>query len=307
MIHGQQEKVILSVYRNKSFTKAASELGISQPALSAAVNKIEKKLGIRIFERKQTHICPTEEGMVLIEYLKKSQLEYQVCFHKINDIIKNKNAKLTIGIPAAYANTYLPDKIVKFKKKYAESKVSIRIATLPELMDMSEEGMLDCFISTSDNLEPDFSIQKIFTEKMYLCVPKSWEINEKMRQYQIKKGVFENGNEIDWKQFSNLELITLEENQPLQKDINKFLEKEQVSVNRKMIVNQVLLGIELAAQGLGMMFCSEVALMNCHNRERLCIYPLPDYLSERNLYVAYNGKYYSSDICRGFIDILRNN
>ena len=120
MIHGQQEKVILSVYRNKSFTKAASELGISQPALSAAVNKIEKKLGIRIFERKQTPICPTEEGMVLIEYLKKSQLEYQVCFHKINDIIKNKNAKLTIGTPAAYANTYLPDKIVKFKKKYAE-------------------------------------------------------------------------------------------------------------------------------------------------------------------------------------------
>lgn len=306
MIQSQQERVILSVYRNKSFTKAASELGVSQPALSAAVNKIEKKLGIRIFERKQTPIRPTEEGMILIEYLKKTQLEYEVCFHKIDDIVKNKNQKLTIGAPAAYASTYLLDKIVKFNREYSECKLSVRIATLPELMDMSEEGMIDCFISTSDKLESDFVIQKVFTEKIYLCVPRDWKINETMKQYQIQEGISVDGNEIDWKKFSGLELISLEENQPLQKEINKFLEKQKISINSRMIVDQAVLGIELAAQGIGMMFSSEVAIMNCRNRERLCLYPLPDDVAERNLYLAYNGNYYLSDMCRGFIDILKN-
>ena len=60
------EKAILSVYRNQSFTKAAAELGISQPALSASISKIENTLGIRLFERKRTPIRPTDEGMVYI-------------------------------------------------------------------------------------------------------------------------------------------------------------------------------------------------------------------------------------------------
>lgn len=306
MIQNQQEKVILSVYRNKSFTKAASELGISQPALSAAVNKIEKKLGIRIFERKQTPIQPTEEGMVLIEYLKKTKLEYEACFHKINDIVKNKNRKLTIGAPAVYANTYLLDKIVKFNQEYSECKLSVHIATLPELMDMCDEGMIDCFISTSDELKSDFDIEKVLTEKIYLCVPRDWKINEKMKQYQVREGKTLEGSAIDWKIFSDLEMISLKENQPLQQQINKFLEKENVSINSRIVVDQVMFGIELAAKGLGMMFCSEGAIMNCRDKEQLCLYPLPNYLAERNIYVAYNNNYYLSDMCRGFIDILKN-
>lgn len=305
MISSQQERVILSVYRNKSFTKAASELGVSQPALSAAVNKIEKKLGIRIFERKQTPIQPTEEGKVLIEYLKKAQLEYEVCFHKIDDITKNKNRKLTIGAPAVYANTYLLDKIEKFNKEYSECKLSVRIATLPELMDMSEEGMIDCFISTSDKLGADFVVQKVSTEKIYLCVPRDWKINEKLKQYQVKVGTSAGGKTIDWKEISALEMISLEENQPLQKVINSFLEKEKISINSRMTVDQVVFGIELAARGLGMMFCSEKAIIGCRNQEQLCLYPLPDYAAERNIYVAYNGNYYLSDVCRKFIDTLK--
>lgn len=306
MIHNQQERVILSVYRNKSFTKAASELGISQPALSAAVNKIEKKLGIRIFERKQTPIQPTEEGMVLIEYLKKAQLDYEACFHKIDDIVKNNNRKLTIGAPAVYANTYLLDKIVKFNKEYSECKLSVHIAALPELMDMCEEGMIDCFISTSDELKPDFVIEKVLTEKIYLCVPRDWEINEKMKEYQVKLGEAANSSKIDWKEFFGLEMISLKDNQPLQKQINKFLKKEKVSTCNRIIVDQVMFGIKLAAKGIGMMFCSEGGIMNCSDKEQLCLYPLPEYLSERNIYAAYNGNYYLSDMCRGFIEILKN-
>ena len=306
MLQSQQERVILSVYRNKSFTKAASELGISQPALSAAINKIEKKMGIRIFERKQKPIQPTEEGMVLIDYLKKAHLEYESCFNKIADITQNKNRELAVGAPVMYTNTYLLDKIVKFNKKYPNCKMSVYNATLPELVDMCEEGMIDCFICTYDKVEPDLAIEKVSTERICLCVPKDWEINERMKQYQITVGEEANGNEINWKEFSGLEMISLMDNQPLQKKINLFLQKEKVSTDRRMIVNQIIFGIELAAQGLGMIFCSEDTIKNCQNREKLCIYPLPDYMAERNIYVAYNKNYYLSEMCNAFINTLKN-
>jgi len=305
-----QEKYILSTYRNKSITKAASELGISQPAMSSAINNIEKKLGFRIFERRQTPICPTEEGKVYIEYLKKHQQEYHECFQKINDMIKNKNLKLTVGTPALYASTYLPEAIARFHKQYPECRIMIKVAALPELLGMSEEGQIDCFICTSDTLDADFAAEPIMREKIYLCIPKDWPVNRKLEVCQEKLNQHMGNEEpgiasVNWKALAGQELIALDENQPLQKEIERFLSREKLCLKKKIIVNQVSVGAELAAQGLGMMFMSGEAVKGCKNQESLRLYPLPGCAGSRFIYIAYNKCRYMSQMCSHFIETLR--
>lgn len=305
-----QERYVLSTYKNKSITKAASELGISQPAMSSAINSIEKKLGFRIFERKQTPICPTEEGQVYIEYLKKHRQECRQCFQIINDMIKNKNRKLTVGTPALYASTYLPGVIARFHNQYPECRIIIKVAALPELLGMSEEGQIDCFICTSDNLDADFTAEPIMREKIYLCIPKDWPVN---RQLEVCRGNPDRqiGDEeleagpVNWKALEGQELIALDENQPLQKEIEGFLSREKLCLKTKIIVNQVSVGAELAAQGLGMMFMSGEAVKGCRNQESLRLYPLPGCAGSRLIYIAYNKCHYMSQMCSHFIETLR--
>ncbi len=310
MNFNQHEKVILSIYRNKSFTKAAAELEISQPAMSAAINKIENKIGIQIFKRRQTPIVPTEEGMIYIEYLQKFQKEYKECFSKIEDVIENRNRSLVIGAPVAYATMELPEVITNFNKKNQDCKITIRVATLPELIEMAEGGIIDCFISTSQKLDSNFAIEKVRTEKMYLCVPKDWDINDKFKKYQVDVNLnMESniGNKINWKEFDGCQLISLEEKQPLQQDVNMFLTKENLRLNNRVVVDQVLLAVELATQGLGMTFTSDVAIRWCKNTDNLYLYPLPDYMKDRDIYIAYNTNNYVSKMCKEFISMLKNN
>lgn len=312
----QNEKVILSVYRNRNFTKAAAELGISQPALSAAINKIENDIGIRIFDRKITPISPTEEGMVYIEYLKKFRYDYQECMKKINDIIDGRNRTICIGAPEAYANAYLPDVIQEFNSRFPECIIKVKVATLQELVEMALEGRIDCFISTSGEPEPTFVTEAIEHEKLYLCVPKSWKVNEGMEKYAMNLSVSDNSRKeqtgdlpkenTDWTVFSGLKLISLEKYQPLKKIIDEFLLSNNIQTDDRITVNQVLLGVNLAAQGVGMTFASEAAIKGCSNIEGLCIYPLPEAASKREIYIAYNANSYISKMCRAFMDMLKN-
>lgn len=60
-------KVFMTVAREKSFTKAAAELGITQPAVSQNVSELEKATGVKLFERLRGEVVLTPQGKVLME------------------------------------------------------------------------------------------------------------------------------------------------------------------------------------------------------------------------------------------------
>ena len=68
---GTTAKYIYTVYRLKSFSLAAQELFISQPALSRAIKNAEAGLGAPIFNRKTIPVSLTEEGKIYIEAIEK--------------------------------------------------------------------------------------------------------------------------------------------------------------------------------------------------------------------------------------------
>ena len=61
----KQISYFLAVAREKSFSKAAENLTVSQPTLSVAVKKLEEELGVKLFRRGQYRVVLTDEGMLL--------------------------------------------------------------------------------------------------------------------------------------------------------------------------------------------------------------------------------------------------
>ena len=62
---------IYAVYQEKSFSKAAKKLYVSQPWLSATIKKAEQELGLALFDRSTNPISPTEAGRYYIEKLEE--------------------------------------------------------------------------------------------------------------------------------------------------------------------------------------------------------------------------------------------
>ena len=73
-----QIRYVLKVAASSSMREAATDLYISQPALSASIRELEEELGILIFERSNKGVSVTEEGREFLVYAKKVVSQYEV-------------------------------------------------------------------------------------------------------------------------------------------------------------------------------------------------------------------------------------
>ena len=71
MLEDFRLEVFVAVVNERSFTKAAAALGISQPAVSQNIAELEKTVGRKLFERLRGEVVPTADAEVLMIYVRK--------------------------------------------------------------------------------------------------------------------------------------------------------------------------------------------------------------------------------------------
>ena len=150
-------KIFVSVYKNKSFTRASKDLHISQPTISEHIKNLESSLDCRLFDRLGRSIMPTAEADVL--YPKALQLldDLDQIQQEVSAAGIGIKGKLVIGastIPGVYI---LPRVAYSFKKQYPEVGFEILIEDSARITNMILQHELLCGIVgariTSDKLD----------------------------------------------------------------------------------------------------------------------------------------------------------
>ncbi len=113
-----RDKVFISVAENMSFSKAAEELFISQPAISKHIKELESKLNINLFERKGNRIYLTKAGKLAYSSLKKIEQEYQDLDFEIGKLNDTFSGVLRIGASSTISQYLLPRIMASFHKLY---------------------------------------------------------------------------------------------------------------------------------------------------------------------------------------------
>ena len=148
---------VYEVYKERSFSKAAANLYISQPSLSATVKKVEERIGAPIFDRSVSPIQLTECGrhyIKAVEEIMDTQSRFE---NYLNDLNELKTGQIAIGGSNLFASYILPPVITRFTQKYPLVKVHLVEANTPQLVDQLFRGTLDMVIDNSS-----------FPEKRYL-------------------------------------------------------------------------------------------------------------------------------------------
>ena len=130
---------VYAVWQERSFSKAAARLYISQPSLSAKIKKIEDELGAVIFDRSTTPLRLTEFGQIYINAITEVKQIERRMENTINDMNMLHSGELSIGASNVFAAYVLPPLIAKFKKKFPNVKIQ-----LIEDNTASLEKMLSC-------------------------------------------------------------------------------------------------------------------------------------------------------------------
>ena len=117
----------LAVARERSFTKAAAKLGVSQSALSHTVRGLEARLGLRLLTRTTRSVAPTEAGERLLQNVGHRLEEIEAELEALAEL-RDKPAgtiRITAGEHAAY--TVLSPALAKFVPKYPDIKVEVNV------------------------------------------------------------------------------------------------------------------------------------------------------------------------------------
>ena len=179
----QQMEYIVAVYRLRHFAKAAEHCGVTQPTLSAMIQKLEQELGVKLFERSSQQVVPTAIGRLVVEQAWRVISRAR----KIKDIVEEERNALSgvfrIGILPTIAPYLLPRfftrlmeeypaidfrvsemKTADCKKALARGEIDVAIiVSLGEIEGMEQDSLyfeqFIAYVSESDSLFQSKSIR----------------------------------------------------------------------------------------------------------------------------------------------------
>ncbi|NRA14254.1 MAG: LysR family transcriptional regulator [Oceanospirillaceae bacterium] len=152
--------------RHHSYSKAASELYISQAAVSQQMRQLEAALGSQLFIRKGKQMLLTQKGQALFEASQQAFGILQKCVNEIKE--EGIPGKLTITSTQAFTALWLMPKLHKFSEKYPE--IEIRVLSSSAFDDLKQQH-IDLAIrfgtSVTDNTDPGFSCEYFGEDPVY--------------------------------------------------------------------------------------------------------------------------------------------
>src|SRR5436190_24042802 len=115
----------LAVGQERSFTKAAAKLGVSQSALSHTIRGLEERLGLRLLTRTTGSVAPTEAGERLLHPIGPRFDEIEAELSALSELREKAAGTIRITAPDYAIETILWPKITKFLRRYPDVKLEI--------------------------------------------------------------------------------------------------------------------------------------------------------------------------------------
>lgn len=154
----------IAAAKQESFSKAAHENSISQPALSKHVRNLENHLNVRLFHRTPAGITLTEAGAHFYNRIRPIMSEITLINSELRGF--NRNHPIAIGSLPSIATYYLPARIRGFE--YAERSFSLMLQnTSDELLQSLREERLDAVFIETDYDHDSLWSRELFTEPYY--------------------------------------------------------------------------------------------------------------------------------------------
>lgn len=119
-------KVFRSVANNLSFTKAAAEIFITQPAISKHIKELEIQFSTRLFERRGNNILLTKAGEILLKYSNQILSLYQDAFYDISGLQDIQKGSLSIGASSTVSQYLIAPLLAQFHDQFPEIVLSLQ-------------------------------------------------------------------------------------------------------------------------------------------------------------------------------------
>lgn len=300
------------VYKEKSFSKAAKALFISQPALSAIIKRLEAELQEPLFDRSTNPIRLTDAGIYYMQNVEQILTIESNMHDYFEDRSDLKKGSLRIGGTTFFCAYVISQLIQGFTNTYPGIHLDLTETSSMELEALLLEGKLDLiFDSTPFNTEL-IEQYPLCEEEILLAVPASWKINEQLvtsrftfSEIQEKQHLISN-RFVPLSLFSELPFLFLREGNDLYSRCLSICRSAGFTPNISMRLDQMTTLYHMAKAQMGAAFLRDSVMCYEIPSTDLYFYRLNSPLSKRQISISHKKNRYLSKAMKAFITFYQN-
>lgn len=288
---------VYAVYQERSFSKAARKLYVSQPWLSATVKKVEKELDAPIFNRSTSPISLTEEGEYYIQQIDRILTIRNEIKEHFSSLSNGKSAHLKIGSSMFFCTYVLPVMLEEFRLLYPNIALSFIEGDTSALFEQLKDGNLD-FVLEAEQSDPSiFSTERWCTEEIVLAVPAKRKINQTLAEYCYTFEEFIKRNtpgcakpSVSLSAFAQENFIMLERGNDIYERSFAICKNADFVPQISLFVSQMMTAYYLVCEGSGITFLRSTIPEYVTPTDRVCFYQINDPLAVRTIYLSHMRK-----------------
>ena len=292
----QQLKSLVNLAQERSFSRAAKKMYLTQPSLTKHIKNLEEQLGTRLVDRSNRELSLTPAGRVLCESAKRVFSLINEAGEKIERMKDNESGNIHIAASTIPATYILPHLLSKFMSSHHDIRCYVKTSDSDATLDMILDDEAEIGFIGREIVNRKLHVEPLWKDKLLLVIPAShrWRREEKVSLGEISKEPF----------------VSREQGSATRKVLEEYLRKEM-----NLHLSEFNLVCELGSSeavkeavlaGLGVSIISINSVKRELESGLLFAVPIENCSIERNFYMIYKTRFGLMKHHKVFLDFIRN-
>ena len=289
----QQLEYIVAVYRTRHFVKAAEACGVTQPTLSAMIQKLEAELDVKLFERSSQQVMPTAIGKVVVEQAWKVLNRAR----KLKDIVAEEKKSLTgtfrLGILPTIAPYLLPRFFPRLMRENSSLEIRVVEMKTADIRRAIDRGEIDAAVMVDTGDLDDYALTTLFYEQFLAYVSPSDQLSAK--------------KSIKTSDLSNELLWLLDEGHCFRDQLVKYCQLKAAKTSQSAYsLGSIETFMRIVENGQGVTFIPELATMQLTPTQKELVRPFAIPIPTREVVMATSKAFVRKSLLDLIVGQIRN-
>lgn len=282
-----QLKYFCEIAREEHITRAAANLNIAQPALSASLNRLEKELGVSLFDRVGRNICLNSCGQAFYRYISPALLLIENGVRAMDDFRAPEDNTLVLG---SISQSLLQEAVLRYRGIYPSVRITQMTIEPQEIEIELKKNQFDFFIVPQKLSYPNLEQEVLAEERFMIAINRNHPLaGEK---------------EIDLAQLKDEPFISLPKGYSFRTFTDSVCEKAGFTPNVVMECFHCQM-LDLIAADTGVALVPESFQRKCLYSHMVKVIPIAGPPISRPLVIARNRERYLSKNAQTFLTFMR--
>ena len=282
-------RIFAEVYRAQSVTAAAAALHLTQPAVTRAVQELERCYGVRLFERIRRRLSPTESGRRLYE----RTVHILDAFDRMEDELRGQSAQglVRVGATVTLGSTLLPGLAERFSRENPGVGVRVTVANGDSIAAALTANRLDVALLEGSVPSAQLCCEEIGSDRLCLVLPASHPLAAR--------------GEVTVRELAELPLLVRERGSTARSLLEQTLASHGLTFAPAWESIDTAAILQAVAHGLGAAVLPEQVAAPSARGGLVCTRPVADASFERRRVLAWHRDKYLTQSMRRFLELCR--